>query len=126
MERSLPLLKECADDKRIDLYQRTEMINGVMLDCHRGIYIGEEVQRLANSLGWKYSPQFEMVMYDDDAVYSYGVDVAEEYTWAWDEAEEWLNAKVAKDDHYFGSMPMAGCGCWGYWSNFDSEEDVNV
>jgi len=116
------LLKECADDKRIDLYQRTEMINGVMLDCHRGIYIGEEVQRLANSLGWKYSPQFEMVMYDDDAVYSCGVDVAEAYTWAWDEAEQFLNDKVAKENRYFGPQPMAGCGCWGYWEMLDDEE----
>ena len=114
------MLKECADDKRIDLYQRTEMTTGVMFDCHRGIYIGEEVQRLANSLGWKYSPQFEMVMKDDDTV------DAEAYTWAWDEAEEWLNANLAKDNHYFGSMPMAGCGCWGYSSTFDSEEDIDV
>ena len=114
------MLKECVDDKRIDLYQRTEMTTGVYFDCHRGIYIGEEVQKLANSLGWKYSPQFEMVMKDDDTV------DPEAYTWAWDEAEEWLNTKVAKDNHYFGSMPMAGCGCWGYSSTFDSEEDVNV
>ena len=114
------MLKECVDDKRIDLYQRTEMTTGVMFDCHRGIYIGEEVQMLANSLGWKYSLQFEMVMKEDDTV------DAEAYTWAWDEAEEWLNTKVAKDNHYFGSMPMAGCGCWGYWTIADDGEDVNV
>ena len=116
MERSLPLLKECADDKRIDLYQGTEMTTGVYLDCHRGIYIGEEGQKLANSLGWKYSPQFEMVMHDDDTV------DAEAYTWAWDEAEDWLNEKVANINHYFGSQPMAGCGCWGYWEILDDEE----
>ena len=92
---------------------------GVMFDCHRGIYIGEEVQSLANKLGWKYSPQFEMVMKEDDTV------DAEAYTWAWDEAEDWLNAKVAKDNHYFGSQPMAGCGCWGYWEDIPEECEVN-
>ena len=120
MERSLPLLKEC-----IGGGDEVQMTTGVMFDCHRGIYIGEEVQRLANSLGWKYSPQFEMVMKEDDTV------DAEAYTWARDEAEDWLNAKVANTNHYFGSQPMAGCSCWGYWENIDwtiadDGEDVNV
>ena len=118
MERSLPLLNVHDLDNH-DFIKQT-LHTGVMFYCHNGIYIGEDVQRLANKLGWRYSTQFEMVMKEDDTV------DAEAYTWAWDEAEEWLNTKVAKDNHYFGSMPMAGCGCWGYSSTFDSEEDVNV
>jgi len=109
------LLKECigGGDEAQTVYQ---VATGVYFDCHRGIYIGEEVQSLANKLGWKYSPQFEMVMKDDDDVNG------ETYTWAWDEAEQFLNDKVAKDNHYFGSMPMAGCGCWGYWEMLDDGE----
>ena len=91
---------------------------GVISSCHRGIQIGEEVQKLANHYGWRYSPQFEMVMKDDIELDS------EAYSWAWDEAEEYLNTTVAKPNHYFGSQPMAGCGCWGYWEIIDEDGEV--
>ena len=120
MERSLPLLKESVHNLDNHDFIKQTLHTGVMFDCHRGIYIGEEVQSLANKLGWKYSSQFEMVMKDDDTV------DAEAYIWAWDEAEDWLNENLAKDDHYFGSASMAGCGCWGYWLNEYWGEDVNV
>ena len=94
---------------------------GVIFECQLGIYIGEAVQSLANTYGWRFSPQFSMVMKDD-------IDLGDEsYTWAWDEAEEYLNTNVAEDNHYFGSHPMAGCGCWGYWEIIDEGEDgLNV
>jgi len=88
---------------------------GVMFECQLGVYIGEAVQSLANMFGWRYSPQFSMVMKDD-------VDLEDEsYTWAWDEAEQYLNEHIAKENHYYGSHPMAGCGCWGYWEVIDAE-----
>ena len=94
---------------------------GVIFECQLGVYIGEAVQSLANMFGWRYSPQFSMVMKDD-------VDLEDEsYTWAWDEAEQYLNECIAKENHYYGSHPMAGCGCWGYWEIIDEDEDdLNV
>ena len=104
---------------------------GVISDCHNGIYIGQDVQAFACERGWKYSPQFEMVMKDDDDENVAATGEGETYTWAWDEAEQFLNDKVAEENHYFGSQPMAGCGCWGYWENIDwtiadDGENVNV
>ena len=91
---------------------------GVIFECPLGIYIGEAVQSLANTYGWRFSQQFSMVMKDD-------VELDDEsYTWAWDEAEEYLNVTLAKDDHYYGSHPMAGCGCWGYWKIGEDEYDI--
>jgi len=89
---------------------------GVISACQNGIYIGQDVQAIACEKGWRYSGQFQMVMKDDDT------EDAETYTWAWDEAEDWLNANIAEDNHYFGSQPMAGCGCWGYWEMLNDEE----
>jgi len=102
---------------KYDKYLRTDNPEtGVISSCHRGNQIGEEVQQLANRHGWRYSSQFEMVMKDDDTI------DARAYTWAWDEAEEYLNKHVAKDNHYYGSQPMAGCGCWGYWEIIEVHE----
>ena len=84
---------------------------GVISACQNGIYIGQDVQALACEKGWRYSASVQMVMKDDDD------ENGEAYTEAWDEAEEWLNINIAEDDHYFGSQPMAGCGCWGYWED---------
>jgi hypothetical protein len=92
---------------------------GVLSACQNGIYIGQDVQALACEKGWRYSEQFQMVMKDDDT------EDAETYIWAWDEAEQFLNDKVAEENHYFGSQPMAGCGCWGYWEILDDDYGSN-
>ena len=113
MERSLPLIKESVHNLDNHDFIKQTLHTGVMFDCHNGIYIGEDVQRLANNLGCIYSTQFEMVMKDDDTV------DAEAYTWAWDEAEDWLNEKIAKDNHYFGTS--IGCSCWGYWQELSDD-----
>lgn len=78
---------------------------GVYFDGARGVYIGEAVQQLAASHGWKYSAQFETVGVHDDGV-------TEEYTWAWDEAEDFLN-DLTDDSVYFGSTES---GDWGLWA----------
>ena len=98
--------------------------HGVISECHNGIYIGEVVQSLANDYGWQYSPQFAMVKFDDCNMDTEGrTEIYDEvYTWAWDEAEEYLNTNIAEDNHYYGSHPMAGCGCWGYWGIFNIEK----
>lgn len=106
---------------------------GVLSACQNGIYIGQDVQALACEKGWRYSEQFQMVMKDDDDSIHYSREdskgqlfvCGEEYIWAWDEAEQFLNDKVAEENHYFGSHPMAGCGCWGYWEILDDDYGSN-
>ena len=81
----------------------TQADTGCYFDGARGTYIGECVQQLAMSHGWKYSAQWEMV-------YQCDTD-GEEYTWAWDEAEEFLNGLTA-DGVWFGANES---GDWGLW-----------
>jgi hypothetical protein len=80
---------------------------GCYFDSARGVYIGEAVQQLAASHGWKYSAQFEMVNLADTD----GSD-SEAYPWAWDEAEDFLNGLTA-EGVYFGSSES---GDWGLWA----------
>tara|TARA_R100001530_G_scaffold106025_1_gene74051 strand:- start:1897 stop:2160 length:264 start_codon:yes stop_codon:yes gene_type:complete len=71
---------------------------GCWLDSARGRYIGEEVQHIAHSYGWKAKIlSCDHEFYDD----------------AWDEAEEYLNDKIAPEDFYFSSIDG---GDWGLWS----------
>ena len=77
---------------------------GCYFDGARGVYIGEAVQQLAASHGWKYSAQFETVNVHDDGD-------PEAYTWAWDEAEDFLNTLTA-EGVWFGSTEG---GDWGLW-----------
>ena len=77
---------------------------GVYFDSARGRYIGEAVQELAASHDWRYSAQFETVNADDD-------DDPEAYTWAWDEAEDFLNT-LTDGTVYFGGNES---GDWGLW-----------
>lgn len=82
---------------------------GVYFDGARGQYIGEAVQQLAASHGWKYSAQFQTVgVHDGDG---------EVYTWAWDDAEDFLNDLTA-EGVYFGSTEG---GDWGLWAIEDDE-----
>jgi hypothetical protein len=89
----------------------TQTDTGCYFDCARGTYIGEAVQQLAASHGWKYSAQWEMVYQDDTD--------GEEYTWAWDEAEEFLNG-LTDDGVWFGATEN---GDWGLWPVVDEDED---
>ena len=82
----------------------TQDDTGCYFDGARGVYIGEAVQQLAASHGWKYSAQFETVGVHDDGD-------PEAYTWAWDEAEVYLNTLTA-DGVWFGSTEG---GDWGLW-----------
>tara|TARA_R110002051_G_scaffold262222_2_gene322154 strand:- start:445 stop:729 length:285 start_codon:yes stop_codon:yes gene_type:complete len=79
---------------------------GVYFDGARGVYIGEAVQQLAASHGWKYSAQFETVNLADTD----GSD-PEAYTWAWDEAEDYLNDLTDKSV-WFGNSESGDFGLW--------------
>ena len=83
----------------------TQDDTGCYFDGARGVYIGEAVQQLAASHGWKYSAQFETVNVHDSGD-------PEAYTWAWDEAEDFLNTLTA-EGVWFGSTEG---GDWGLWS----------
>ena len=90
---------------------------GCYFDGARGIYIGEAVQQMAMSHGWKYSSQFWMV-YSEDVT---GDQHCEEYDEAWTEAEDYLNT-LTDDDVYFGSNES---GDWGLWHICDDLRDDN-
>jgi len=82
---------------------------GVYFDGARGVYIGEAVQQLAASHGWKYSAQFETVkLADIDSPDRFSPT----YDFAWDEAEQYLNTLTA-EGVWFGSTEG---GDWGLWA----------
>lgn len=71
---------------------------GCYFDNHRGIYMGEAVIQLAESLGMTHeeerTPDHEF------------------YLEAWEDAENWLNSHYSDDAHYWGSTEN---GDFGYW-----------
>jgi hypothetical protein len=71
---------------------------------------------MAQSLGWKYDAQWEMVYIDDDTV------DAEAYTWATDEAETFLN-DLTDDDVCFGPTES---GDWGLWHICEDELNCTI
>jgi len=83
-----------------------ELPVGCWIDCHKGIYIGEEVQEIATAYGWKG----ECVACD--GVLSDGDD-PEAYEWAWEEAEEFMNSLIEEHDFYFTCSDWGGD--WGLW-----------
>jgi hypothetical protein len=75
---------------------------GCWVDCHRGIYIGEEVIQTARDHGWKPGTP----MPED------GWTEHEHYCELWDEAEEFMQ-QFAAEGYYFGTSE--GFGDWGLW-----------
>jgi hypothetical protein len=73
---------------------------GCYFDCSRGIYIGNEVQLLAESNGWK--PAGGIIT--DPRHEDYLEVVAE--------AEDWLNDSVAVEGHYWGYNEYGDFGLW--------------
>ena len=90
---------------------------GCYFDGARGVYIGEAVQQMAQSHGWKYDAQWEMV-YIDDVGQGRGDDSLA-YHEATTEAEDYLNTLTA-DDVSFASNES---GDWGLWPLTENEEE---
>ena len=86
---------------------------GVYFDGARGQYIGEAVQELAASHGWRYSAARTQSGRQRWPVSRH----SSEYTFAWDEAEDFLNDLTA-EGVYFGSTES---GDWGLWAIEDDE-----
>jgi hypothetical protein len=88
------------------------IINGAL-----GIYIPYNVVLFAIDLGfnpsneWKQCVEKAKEKEEDEEDY-----LTHNYEWIIDEmenAEDWLNAEIADDDHYFGTI-LDGDD-WGYW-----------
>jgi hypothetical protein len=95
----------------------TNLDIGCYFDGVRGVYIGEAVQEMAQSHGWKYSAQWEMV-YINDVGQGRGDDSLA-YHEATDEAEAYLNT-LTDDDVAFGPSEQ---GDWGLWHLCEDEMD---
>jgi hypothetical protein len=90
---------------------------GCIFDGARGIYIPYNVVNFAIQMGfnpsieWKEQVEIAKEWGDDEEEY-----ITQIYEWLLDEmenAEDWLNAEIADDEHYFGSV-LDGTD-WGYW-----------
>ncbi len=88
------------------------IINGAL-----GIYIPYNVVLFAIDLGfnpsieWKEQVKEAQEKGEDEEDY-----ITHNYEWIYEEmenAENWLNAEIADDDHYFGTI-LDGSE-WGYW-----------
>ncbi len=90
---------------------------GILINGALGIYIPYNVVLFAIDLGfnpsieWKQCVQEAKEKEEDEEEY-----LTHNYEWIYDEmenAEDWLNAEIADDDHYFRTI-LDGTD-WGYW-----------
>lgn len=85
----------------------TPDMEGVWLDGSQGRYIGKAVQEIAIDNGWKGEPVLDPDNY-------------EEYDYAFDAAEDYLNT-LAPEGFYFSSMD----GDWGLWKIEDDSIEAS-
>ena len=94
-----------------------EFVEGCIFDGSRGIYIPYNVVNFALQMGfnpsieWKQCVKEAKEKGEDEEDY-----LTHNYEWIYEEmenAEDWLNAEIADDDHYFGTV-LDGTD-WGYW-----------
>jgi|TARA_R100000049_G_C1861669_1_gene24910 hypothetical protein len=83
------------------MMNRNDYEPGCYFDCSRGIHIGAEIQKLAETSGWESE---EGIITDPDN---------EEYFEAAAKAEDWLNDFIIIEGHYWGYNE---CGDFGLWS----------
>jgi len=90
---------------------------GILINGALGIYIPYNVVLFAINLGfnpsieWKEQVKEAQEKKEDDEDY-----LTHNYEWIYEEmenAEDWLNAEIADDDHYFGTV-LDGTD-WGFW-----------
>ncbi len=90
---------------------------GCIFDGARGIYIPYNVVCFAIDLGfnpsdeWKDQVKRAQEKGEDEEDW-----ITHNYEWIFDEmenAENWLNAEIADEEHYFGTI-LDGSD-WGYW-----------
>jgi len=95
---------------------------GCIFDGARGIYIPYNVVNFAIQMGfnpsieWKQCVKEAKEKGEDEEDY-----LTHNFVWIFDEmenAENWLNAEIADDEHYFGFQPD-----WGDWGYYKFEEE---
>jgi hypothetical protein len=112
------------EEYRIEEPERDNPVieEGCIFDGARGIYIFYLAVRYAIENGfnpsdeWKEQVKRAQEKGEDEEDY-----LTHNYEWIFDEmenAEDWLNAEIADDEHYFGTV-LDGTD-WGYW---EVEED---
>ncbi len=93
------------------------MEEGCYLDGSRGIYIPYHIVCFAIDLGFNPSDKWkELVKEAQEKKEDEGEYLIYHYEWIEEEvlnAEDWLNAEIADDNHYFSTHP--DWGDWGYW-----------
>ena len=94
-----------------------EFVEGCIFDGSRGIYIPYHIVCFAIDLGFNPSDEWkEQVKEAQEKKEDEGEYLTYHYEWIGEEvlnAEDWLNAEIADDDHYFGTI-LDGDD-WGYW-----------
>ena len=110
------LRKEYENEENVNITDY-EFVEGCIFDGSRGIYIPYNVFNFAIDLGfnpsdeWKEQVKRAQEKGEDEEDY-----LTHNYEWIFDEmenAEDWLNAEIADDEHYFGNV--IDNTDWGYW-----------
>ena len=95
---------------------------GCIFDGTRGIYIPYHIVSFAIDLGFNPSDEWKQCVKEAEEKGEDEEDfLIHNYEWIYEEmenAEDWLNAEIADDEHYFGTV-LDGSD-WGYW---EVEED---
>ena len=90
---------------------------GCIFDGARGIYIPYNVVNFAIQMGFNPSDEWkEQIKLAEEKGENEAEYLVYNYEWIEEEvlnAEDWLNAEIADDKHYFGSV-LDGDD-WGYW-----------
>lgn len=103
-----------------------EFKEGCIFDGSRGIYIPFNIVNFAIQMGfnpsieWKQCVKEAKEKGEDEEDY-----LTHNYEWIYEEmenAENWLNAEIADNEHYFGFYP--DWSDWGYWKV--EEEDMEM
>ena len=115
-------MEEYRIEEEEETMQKSTFKEGSIINGALGIYIPYNVVRYAIENGfnpsdeWKEQVKRAQEKGEDEEDY-----LTHNYEWIFDEmenAEDWLNAEIADDEHYFGTV-LDGTD-WGYW---EVEED---
>jgi hypothetical protein len=95
---------------------------GCIFDGARGIYISYNVVNFAIQMGFNPSIEWKQCVKEAKERGEDEEDfLTHNYEWIYEEmenAEDWLNAEIADEEHYFGNV--IDNTDWGYW---EVEED---
>jgi hypothetical protein len=90
---------------------------GCIFDGARGIYISYNVVNFAIQMGFNPSIEWKQCVKEAKERGEDEEDfLTHNYEWIYEEmenAEDWLNAEIADEDHYFGNV--IDNTDWGYW-----------